>query len=135
MVALLPAFADAEQVMLVLLEQTSATTVTATGNPIVPPVIRVQRTGGSDDGLTDFAQLEVVCFGENRSASWVLAEECRQFVLAARHTDVVLPGGAHRVVIDDSATTTPAQQIPWPDQLQRPVVATYELAMRRPRAI
>lgn len=134
MVALLPAFADAEQVMLVLLEQTSAATVTALGNPIVPPVIRVNRIGGSDDGLTDFAQLEVVCFGADRGLSWQLAEECRQYVLAARHTEVVLPGGATRVVIDDSATTTPAQQIPWPDPGQRPVVATYQLAMRRPRA-
>lgn len=133
MVALLPGFADAEQVMLVLLEQTSASTVTALGNPIVPPVIRVNRLGGPDDGLTDYPQLEVLCFGADRTDSWRLAEQCRQYVLAARHTEVILPDGLFRVVIDHSLTTTSAEQIPWPDTAQRPVVATYELQMRRPR--
>jgi hypothetical protein len=135
MVALLPSFADAEQVGLALLQPlTAAETVTATGPQIVPPLIRVQRTGGSDDGLTDFASLEVACFGTDRGNAWVLAEQVRQHILAARATEVVLPGGLSRVTIDNSLTTTPAQQVPWPDPEQRVVVATYEIQMRRPRA-
>lgn len=133
MVALLPAFADAEQVALVLLEQATANTVTALPNPIVPPIIRVQRTGGADDWLTDYPHIEVLCFGADRGQSWQLAEQCRQLILAGRLTQVTLPDGVTRVVIDNALTTTPAQQIPWPDQEQRPVVATYQLEMRRPR--
>jgi hypothetical protein len=54
---LAPGWADAEKVVMALLAPI-ARTVTSTPNPLVAPLIRVQRVGGSDDGITDHPRVE-----------------------------------------------------------------------------
>jgi hypothetical protein len=136
MTGLLAGFADAEEVGLALLQPlTAAETVTSTGETIVPPLIRVQRAGGPDDGLTDYPDLEVLCFGTDRRNAWQLAEQVRQLILAAQGTEILLEDAALRVTIDHSETTTSPDQVQWADPGQKVVSATYQLQMRRPRPI
>jgi hypothetical protein len=127
MAELLAAWPDAEVVMLELLEPL-APTVTATPDQIETPLIRVVRTGGSDDGITDSPVVEVTCIGATRTESWALSEQCRQVILASPNTVV---GGA---LIDAAATFTPPQQIPDPDLDKRSVTTNFVLAWRRPRS-
>jgi hypothetical protein len=47
-----------------------ARTVTSTPNPLDPPIIRVQRIGGFDDGIADFPRVEVAAFGADRALAW-----------------------------------------------------------------
>ncbi|GJF06600.1 phage tail termination protein [Pseudonocardia sp. D17] len=126
MTEVLAPFPDVEVVLLELLEPV-ASTCTATPPTITPPLIRVVRTGGSDDGITDSPVVEVTCIGADRQASWALSEQCRQVILASPNT--VVAG----VLIDYAATFTPPQQIPDPDLDKRSVTSNYELAFRRPR--
>lgn len=129
MTELLAPFPDAEVVLLELLDPAIAPACTATPPTITPPLIRVVRTGGSDDGITDSPVVEVTCIGADRQASWALAEECRQVILASPNT--VVAG----VLIDDAATFTPPQQIPDPDLDKRSVTTNFVLAWRRPRTV
>lgn len=102
-----------------------APTVTSTPNPIEPPVIRVQRIGGSDDGVSDFPRIEVAAYGADRQQAWALAEQCRQAILASPRTVV---GGQ---LVDNARTDTPAQQVPYDQPDVRRVVALYRLTWRR----
>jgi hypothetical protein len=125
-------FPDAEAVAMALLGGL-APTVTATPGSITSPVIRVQRVGGGDDYFTDYPRVEVAVFypvqqDGDTAAAWVLAEQCRQAVLAARNTTVA---GA---LVDNANNVTPPQQIPWDNPLLRLIAATYQLAIRRPRS-
>ncbi|MGQ0774549.1 MAG: phage tail termination protein [Pseudonocardiales bacterium] len=122
----LPPFPDAETVVLELLAAV-APTVTATADPLILPVIRVQRVGGADDGISDNPRIEVACYGATRAQAWQMAERCRQLVLAGAMTTVA---GA---LIDKAATETPAVQLPDDSPDVRRVVGTYRLVMRRPR--
>lgn len=100
----LPPFPDAETVVMALLEHI-APTVTATPAVLTPPLIRVQRVGGSDDGITDHPRIEIACYGKNRAQAWQLAEQCRQLVLGNVRTRV---GG---VLIDSARTDNPPTQV------------------------
>lgn len=122
----LPVWPDAETVVMALLSPI-ARTVTSTPTPLTPPMIRVQRVGGSDDRITDYPRIEVAAYGADRGQAWDLAERCRQAILASRCS--VVAG----VLIDNASTDTPAQQIPYDAPDTRRVVAYYRFAWRRPR--
>lgn len=128
----LASFPDAETVAMALLAGL-APTFTATPASISAPVIRVQRIGGGDDYFTDYPRIEVAVFypvaqDGDTTAAWLLAEQCRQAVLASRNTTVA---GA---LVDNATNVTPPQQIPWDNPLLRLIAATYQLAFRRPRS-
>lgn len=124
----LPAFPDAETVVMALLESV-APTVTATPAELVPPLIRINRVGGSDNGLTDNPRVEIACYGTDRGHAWQLAEECRRVVLASPRS--VVDG----VLIDSARTDNPPTQVPYPTSTDvRRVVAYFRLAWRRARA-
>lgn len=124
----LPLYPDAEAVMCDLLD---------TLDPAVPAVtfidpawdgqrqFVVQRTGGSDDGVTDRPVLQVDALGPNRSTAWLLARQAQQLILAARDTDV------NGVGIDNTDTFTGAQEIPDLDPDDRKVTLSYTLEFRR----
>lgn len=118
-------FPDAEGVMLALLAPVASTVVVS---PVAmdEPLIQVRRTGGSDDGVTDHARIEVECVAFDRHNAWRLAECVRQRVLAAGAT---VQDGA---LIDRTTVETAPQQVPEDNPDIRRVVATYRLAMRRP---
>lgn len=134
MAELLAAFADAEAVVLEILDAV-APTVTATPAEFEPPMVLVQRSGGEDDGITDYPSVEVTCFGETRQDAWRMAEQCRQMILAAACTAVEVDGFPLGVLVDVTSTVTPAQQLPDPRRDLRVVTASYRLGMRRPRSL
>jgi hypothetical protein len=119
-------WADAEKVVMVLLAPI-APTVTSTPNPLVAPVIRVQRVGGSDDGMTDYPRVEVAVYGSDRAQAWDLAEKARQTILASPRSVV------NGQLIDNAKTDTPATQTPYDNADIRRVVAQFRFAWRRPR--
>lgn len=124
----LAAFPDAERVFRDLLTPLARTvTQTDEAETFTEPVIQVQRVGGSDDFVTDRPRMQVACFSTDRHASWALAEEVRQTVLAAGGTKV------NGVLVDRTSTETPAQQLPDANRDVRKVVAIYRADFRRPR--
>jgi hypothetical protein len=129
----LAAFPDAEDTGMAILDPLGYTTVTSTPDPIVPPVIRVNRVGGSDDRIIDSPRLEIAVYGATRPQAWAIAEQCRQTILAARRTEVALPSGMV-VLVDTADTVAAAAQVPYENPDIRRVVAIYELSYRRPRA-
>lgn len=120
----LGAFPDAEAVVMTLLEPV-APTVTSTPESLVTQVIRVQRVGGSDDGITDYPRMEIACYGTNRAEAWELAEQCRRVILASVRTEV------DGVLIDNARTDNPPTQIPYANPDVRRVIAYYRFAWRR----
>lgn len=128
----LAAWPDAETVVMTLLEPV-APTVTATPAKLVVPVIRVQRVGGSDDGITDHPRMEIACYGSDRAQAWQLAEQCRQVILGSIRTEVITDTG--RVLIDTARTDNPPTQVPYPTSEDvRRVAGYYRFAWRRPRS-
>jgi hypothetical protein len=124
----LPVFPDAETIVMDLLTQV-APTVTATPADVTPPLIRVHRVGGSDDGITDFPRMEIACYGTDRPQAWQLAEQCRQVILGSYATEV------DGVLIDSARTDNPPTQVPYATtEDTRRVLAYFRFAWRRPRS-
>ena len=132
MAKLLSAFPDAEKVAMAILGSL-ATVVTATKDPILPPVIRVNRVGGADDLITDYPRIEVAVYGGTRPQAWTLAGQCRQAMLASRRSTWVVDG--QNVLVDTADTVSAAVQVPYENPDIRRVVAIYELSYRRPRSV
>jgi hypothetical protein len=148
---LLTGFPDAELVVMALLDPVG-TTVTATSDTD-EPVIRVNRTGGENDRISDYPVIEVACFAPDRgiqgsdqppipgrSLAWKMSEQCRQIILAAGRTTVTYvdpedPTATEVTALIDSArNSTPPDQLPYGNESIRTVIATYRLSLRRPRA-
>ena len=127
----LAAFPDAETVMMTLLAPLVAVGRTGTSTP--PDLesgafVRVQRVGGTDDGVTDRPRVEVACFASTRAAAQALQAECRRVILAAGATAVA------GVLIDRAVTDTgPVTPPRWENLDVRWVPAFYRLEWRRPR--
>lgn len=122
---ILAPFPDAEAVVIDILEPV-APGYTELPDGFLPDAIRVTRTGGSDDGITDYALVEVTSFGSSRARAWQMDGEVRQRVLAAGGTAI------NGVLVDQSRTATPSQQLPDPRDDVRVVTSSYRLAFRRP---
>jgi hypothetical protein len=97
------------------------------------PVVLVERIpGGTDDGITDTAHVDVATFvarepsNPNRAGAVDLAERVRAALLALRHRDV---GG---VLVDTVETLTPPAWVDYADDHVTRFVATYELTLRAP---
>lgn len=121
----LPVFPDAELVVMDLLADLG-TTVTATPETITGPMIRVQRVGGADDGITDRPRVEVVCYHSTRPLAQALAGLCRQRIAAAGGT---LAGS---VLIDRTAVESASLNDTYRNPDVRSVPAFYRLEWRRP---
>lgn len=133
MAPLLAAFADVEDVVMALLDPTVAPAVTIPPAGFTAPLIQVTRVGGADDGLTDYPLVAVTCYGRTYPLAKVMAERCRQIILASACTAVVVPGIPNGVLIDDAATVSPPAELPADNPDLRRKVASYRLALRRPR--
>lgn len=121
----LTGYPDAESVVTEILSSVTPVVVTELQSDFPPPAVQVQRTGGSDNGITDRPTIEVTSYGGTRAEAWQLDEKCRQLILAA--------GGTVRAgsLIDSTRTATPAQQLPDPRDDLRIVTSSYRLSMRR----
>lgn len=121
---MLSPFPDAEAVVIDLLDPV-APGYTELPHDFDPDAIRVTRTGGSDDGVTDYALVEVTSFGSSRARAWQMDGEVRQLIIAAGGTAV------NGVLVDYTRTATPSQQLPDPRDDLRVVTSSYRLAFRR----
>ncbi len=95
------------------------------GLPIDLPLIRVTRVGGSDDGVTDTARVEVVVYSSTRAEALGLAERARARLLPGRHR--TLHGGIDQVVTEvgphEQPTADPRRVRRW--------AALYRVSARR----
>lgn len=126
-------FPDAEKVVMTLLAGVAPTVVTSFPAQITGPAVRVNRVGGADDFFTDYPRIEVVLLypvtqSGDTDAAWALFGQIVQVVIAGRATTVA---GA---LIDQAETFSPPQQLPYENQTIRRIVATFQLAFRRPRS-
>lgn len=124
-------FPDAELVAMDLLAPLGAT-VTQTSEDLAPPVVQVQRVGGTDDGITDRPRVQVTYFGATRPLAWELAGQGRQLIQAARGTVVTGTNVPSGVFIDTTSTDVGGVQVPDPNRDIRKVIETYSLSYRRP---
>jgi hypothetical protein len=133
MSTLLPPWPDAELVYLDLLEPLGGpnTSVTHTDEDFEPPAIQVQRTGGSDDGVTDRAQMQVTCFGRTRQEAWALSGQVQQLVLSMSGGGVVSGDYVTNVLIDYTETTVAGRQLPYTNPDMRTVVSEFRTDFRR----
>lgn len=108
-----------------ILSSVTPVVVTELQTDFPAPAVQVQRTGGSDNGITDRPTVEVTSYGGTRAEAWQLDEKCRQLILAAGGT---VHAGS---LVDSTRTATPAQQLPDPRDDLRIVTSSYRLSMRR----
>jgi hypothetical protein len=129
----LPPYWDIELIMLDLLEPLGGpnTTVTHTDEDFTPPAIQVQRVGGTDDGVTDRAQVQVTCFGATRVAAWQLNNQVQQRVLSVSGGGVVSGDYVTGAVIDHTETTASGRQLPYTNPDMRTVVSEFRVDTRR----
>lgn len=94
------------------------------------PYIRVRRTGGSDDEITDTAVIDVSVFASDAATAVTVAEQCRQRLISASLAGAGLDT-AHGTI--DQARTDIAPQLVTPPDLQvlQCAPASYRITMRR----
>lgn len=101
------------------------TVVTRTSTPLVPPVIRVRRIGGSDDWTTDTARCDVTVFAATIAAAKTLAGQVRQRL-------IIRPLPSSAGVIDRVDTEVGPHELGTDDPAQvRAMNATYRMTARR----
>lgn len=126
----LPPFADAEEVVYVLLS-TVGNVVKGTPTNIVAPVIVIRRIGGHSDYVTDFPEIHVSAIGDTRMQSSQLQILCQQQIENSFATEVTLPDNS--VVLIDGTTTLTSGHIEAYENVDlREVSAIYQIRMRRP---
>lgn len=88
-------------------------------------VLRVRRTGGTDDRITDFARVDVRVYAVNLSDAEDTAELARQRLISG-------PVATIHGVLDRASTDVGPQEIPSPDpENYRIVFAAYRASVRR----
>lgn len=129
----LPAFADAEEVLVSLLTPALPGVSVVKGTPpqLVPPIVRIRRLGGHSDYVTDMPELLVVTLADKRPASMQLQLRCQQVIENAFATNVTLPDGTI-VLIDGTETMTSGHPQPYENVDVRESAAIYGMKMRRP---
>lgn len=86
--------------------------------------IRVTRTPGSDDGVTDFPGVDIEAFHPQRLEAARLAERARAEVHALAASEEAT------ALVDDAETTSGPAWVYYGPNVHR-YVATYSLALRR----
>lgn len=118
-------FPDIEKVVRDIVEPL-ATPYTELPTSFPVPAVRITRTGGRDDGVTDYPTVEITTYGSSRAEAWEVDGLIRQRVLASGATAV------NNVVVDFAKTVTPTQQLPDPREDIRVVTSSYRFGLRRP---
>lgn len=87
------------------------------------PFARVRRVDGADDGITDFAVVDVDVFSPDRQSGYDAAEDIRGRFLKSPHV-------VNGVVLDAVYTETAPHRVPWDGEVSRHL-ATYRVSARR----
>lgn len=97
------------------------------------PYIRIRRTGGSDDEITDSATVSADVFAADADAAKALAERIRARLISGPFAGTSFRTG--HGVIDRAATAVAPQLIPATDSANLALaVASYRITMRRQHA-
>jgi len=88
------------------------------------PYVRIYRIGGTDDGVTDAAQVAIDVFGVTRAEAWQVARTVQATMLDRPHA-------TSAGVVDRVRTATGPTEAPYTDTTIRLVTATYEVQTRR----
>lgn len=89
------------------------------------PFIRVRRIGGTDDGVTDIARVDVRVYAGDLTSAEDLAETIRQRLISR-------PAATVYGVLDRAETEVGPQEVPGPDpETYRVVSTTYRISVRR----
>lgn len=89
-------------------------------------VILVARIGGTDDGVTDKALVQVAVYGKDRPTAWGASQGLQNSLHDLRYGGQV--GDAY---VDTTATAAGKVQIPDVDPDDRRVIAVYQIDTRR----
>lgn len=121
-------FPDIETLLMGLLASLG-TCVTATGPTLdtdiqTTPTIRIVRTGGGDDRITDKARVSIDVFAKDWATAQSTAEAVRQALL-------VYPIKTSLGVIDEVITNTGPAEIPWDNPRVFRRNASFTISMRR----
>lgn len=101
---MLAPYPDAEAVVIDIVESVAPGAVyTELPEEFPAPAVRVTRTGGSDNGVTDNPIVEVTSFGATRAQAWEMDGLVRQLIQGVGGTSV------NGVLVDSTRTVTPAQ--------------------------
>ncbi|APE09705.1 hypothetical protein BO226_11230 [Rhodococcus sp. 2G] len=123
-------FANAEKLVILALEDLGWTDIDPPPED-VEIGIRVNRVGGTDDGITDYPRFEISCFAPSYDEVNDLSETVRDRMLALGGEVFVLDG--RRVTIDFCRTDVPPESTPYenPDRIRK--TAWYQAGLMRPR--
>lgn len=91
------------------------------------PVLLVTRIGGTDDGVTDRAEVQVDVWHVDRPQAWALASKVRDRINA-----LASGGDVAGVWVDHARALVAGQQIPTENPDDRRVVQTVRIDMRPP---
>jgi hypothetical protein len=131
-IALVGLWPDAELVMLDMLSPLITTaTVTHTDEDLAPPAIQVQRTGGTDDGVTDRPTVQITCYGTTRAQAWELNNAVQELVLSKSGGGVVSGEFVIDVLIDHTRTLVAGRQLPYANPNIKSVISEYRMDMRQ----
>ncbi len=89
------------------------------------PFIRVRRIGGTDNGVTDIARIDVRVYDGDLSDAEELSETVRQRLISKPHATI-------HGVLDRASTEVGPQEVPGPaPDHYRVVSTTYRVSVRR----
>ena len=123
-------FANVEKVLMVALEDLGWTD-TETPDAEIEVGIRINRVGGTDDGITDYPRVEVSCFAPSYDEVHTLSETVRDRMLALGGEAFVV--GGQRVTVDFCRTDTPPEGVPYDNPDRDRATGWYQLGLMRPR--
>lgn len=89
-------------------------------------VILVARVGGTDDGITDKALIQVAVWGGTRPIAWGVAQNVAGAIRALQYG-----GQVGSVFIDTTSTAVGRIQVPDQEPDDRRVIAVYQFDARR----
>lgn len=121
----LPVYPDLEAAVIELLTDLGTCDVVTPSNlQSVLPFIRVVRSGGSDDRITDTAKVDIDVFAADRTVAIALARTVQQRMLSFPHS-------LTNCVIDRVDTSLSPSVVPWANNLLDLATATYSVSARR----
>jgi hypothetical protein len=125
----LPPFPDVERAVCDLLADLGATgTETRPGMSL--PYIRVTRTGGTGDLITDLADVEVAVWAEDATEAKSVAELVRQRLIGGPYRGASF-ATSHGKIDHAETTSGPVSLPPTDSDNLRLVTASYQVTMRR----
>lgn len=95
--------------------------------------IQINRVGGSDDGITDYPRVSIICHHPDPRGASKLARRVQQRMLNISGNDIIVDDEPKPVCVDFCRTDTPPESEPYENPEARREVAYCLLGVQRPR--